>query len=230
MAPRGADLTVYDGNGTSVLDSVAVDGAIQANTGGGPCNVLFASDVTLVPGTLDTGNHGDDVTTGILLPFPVGFYDQTFMSATVCSNGNLQFNGANSAFSNSCLPTSSMNNLIAPHWDDLRTDSFGSGIFTRNTGSSPNRVFHVEWRTTYFSGSGTTNFELRLHENSSAFEIVYGVIGQNAAGATIGCQRDTGSHSTSHACNVSGSVPFGTKLSFTLPGCPDGGGECVNNC
>ena len=215
-------LDVTHSGGSQVIE-------FDVQTGGSEYSIGVGSDA-VVPGLTDVGNHGDDVTTTIVLPFPVEYYDSTFTSAVLSSNGNLQFNSNNAAYTNVCFPIISMNNVIAAHWDDLRTDAAGTGIFTRTTGVSPSRVFHVEWRTTYFSGPGTANFELRLHEDSSSFEIVYGGVGQNAAGATIGCQKGTGSSVTEHSCNVSGSVPLGTMLSFTLPGCPAGNGECVTTC
>ena len=46
---------------------------------------------SIVPGTTDTGNHGDDQTTTVPLPFSYTIYDQTFNSITVSSNGNAQF-------------------------------------------------------------------------------------------------------------------------------------------
>src|SRR5204863_1893376 len=49
----------------------------------------------IVPGTIDTGNHCDDCVTPITLPFPVTFYDETFFSVGISSNGNLQFTGTN---------------------------------------------------------------------------------------------------------------------------------------
>ena len=68
---------------------------------------------TIVPGTTDSGNHADDGITNIGLPFPVTFYDQSFTSVNICSNGNLQFTSSNSTFTNACLPTATMNGLIA---------------------------------------------------------------------------------------------------------------------
>ena len=38
---------------------------------------------SIVPGTTDTGNHGDDQTTTVPLPFSYSVYDQTFNSITV---------------------------------------------------------------------------------------------------------------------------------------------------
>ena len=53
---------------------------------------------SIVPGSTDTGNHGDDVTTTVPLPFSYSVYDQTFNSITVSSNGNAQFTTTDAAF------------------------------------------------------------------------------------------------------------------------------------
>ena len=81
---------------------------------------------SIVPGTTDIGNHTDDGTTPITLPFSFKFYGNFFTAANVSSNGNVQFTSNNIAFTNTCpLPDATMNNLIGPHWDDLRTDEIG---------------------------------------------------------------------------------------------------------
>ena len=188
--------------------------------------VVTAGGGAIVAGTADVGNHGDDVTTSISLPFPVTFYGTPFSSAAVSSNGNVQFSSASTAYLNTCFPTATFSNVIAAHWDDLRTDGVGNGIFTRTTGVAPNREFHIEWRAIYFSGAGSANFEIRLYEDTSDFEIFYGTIGQSAASATIGSQQGTGARFTAFACDQSGSVASGTMLSFELPTCVDGGGGC----
>src|SRR6185503_9643184 len=46
---------------------------------------------TIVPGTTDIGNHGDDTVTTVALPFPFTLYDQSFTSINLSSNGNAQF-------------------------------------------------------------------------------------------------------------------------------------------
>jgi hypothetical protein len=176
---------------------------------------------TIVPGTTDTGNHCDDCIMPIALPFPVTFYDETFFSVGISSNGNLQFTGANQQdFTNDCLPTANLTDLIAPYWDDLCTIATGQGVFTSVTGTAPNRIFNIEWRANFGCATGVAlNFEVCLHEDTPNFEIIYGRLedcettGCKGSGATVGAQRDTGSHFTQFECNTGG-LADGLQLNF----------------
>jgi hypothetical protein len=205
---------------------------------GNPNYVITTSGGTaIVPGTTDTGNHGDDVTTLVALPFPYTLYDQTFTSVRVSSNGNLQFVSNNAAFANTCpLPTSVFNFAILPHWDDLCT-SVGCGttpgtlgIFTSVSGVAPNRIFNIEWRVVYFPGTDTANFEVRLFEGQHRFDVIYGTVTQGGSSASVGVQRDTGSLFTQFSCNTPGSLTSGLQLAFEIPACTQGNGECPLGC
>ena len=108
-----ARFTVHFNFGGSVTASIGA-GAITAN-GCNP-NAAFTGSYTvegcppanhydiaqiggsIVPGSTDTGNHGDDQTTTVPLPFSYSLYDQTFNSITVSSNGNAQFTTADATF------------------------------------------------------------------------------------------------------------------------------------
>ena len=186
---------------------------------------------TIVPGTTDTGNHVDDGTTPITLPFPFTLYGQSFTTANLSSNGNLQFVSNSTLLTNACpLPSTTFNMPIMPHWDDLRTDQVGTGctayggvgcgIFTSISGTAPNRIFNIEWRTVYF-GANTTraNFEARLYEGQNRFDLVYGEIAQTGSSATVGVQKDTGSQFTQFECNTAGTVKSGLQLVATQPPC-----------
>jgi len=178
---------------------------------------------TIVPGTTDTGNHFDDGITNIALPFPVTFYNETFTSVNISSNGNLQFTSSNAAFTNACLPTNTMTDLIAPYWDDLydADTANGQGVFTSISGSAPNRIFNIEFREQFCCSGGPPilDFEVRLHENSANFEIIYGNLpGNTGSGATVGVQRDTSSRSTQFECNTGG-LSQGLQLNFALTPC-----------
>jgi len=132
----------------------------------------------IVYGITDTGNHCDDCITAIALPFPVTFYDQTFFSVGISSNGNLQFTGvSDSDFFNECpLPTARVIDLIAPYWGDLHDEDTanGQGVFTTVSGTAPNRIFNIEFRENLFGVAGPPllDFEVRLHEDTPNFEII----------------------------------------------------------
>ncbi len=192
--------------------------------------VTQSAGATIFPGVGDVLNHGDDITTPLTLPFSYTFYGQSFTTARLSSNGNLQFTGANSDYVNACLPAAAFANAIFAHWDDLRTDGTNGapqGIYTNLSGTAPNRVFDIEWRASYYSGNSngnTVNFELRLYEGQQRFDLIYGALNGTGSSATVGVQKDTGSF-TQFECNAGG-LSNGLQLTFQSITCPDGGGAC----
>ena len=157
---------------------------------------------SIEPGSTDTGNHGDDQTTTVPLPFSYSLYDQTFNSITVSSNGNAQFTTADTFWVNQCLPWTTHDYMIFPYWDDQRTDTNPGcsafpggtcGIFTSVTGTAPNRIFNIEWRTVYFADPNqTANHELRLYEGQTRFDVIYGNVGMgNSSALQLECSRTT---------------------------------------
>jgi hypothetical protein len=171
------------------------------------------------PGTDDTGNHCGDCTTQITLPFAYQFYDRTFTSASVSSKGVLQFVSDSVEWDNTCGPTAAFNYAIMAHWDDMRTDNEdGLGIYTSLTGSAPNRVFNIEWRTAYYSGGGHAKFEIQLYEGQVRFDLLYGQVDKQGLGATVAVQRGTGSRYTRFECDAGGLKP-GSRIIFTEAVC-----------
>jgi len=196
---------------------------------------LTQSAGAIVPGTANIGNSGDDVVTNITLPFAVTLYGAAYTSAAASSNGNLQFGSGSSAYNNDCLPNAAFGVALLPHWDDLRTDGPGEGIFTSISGVAPNRVFNIEWRTSYFSGGGSANFEIRLFEDQSHVEFSYGEVAGGGSGATVGAQH-TIFPATQFQCNAGG-LTAGLLVNLactTGPIPPAGNGTAtpstVNNC
>jgi Beta-propeller repeat len=147
---------------------------------------------TIVPGTVDIGNHCDNCLTAVSFPFLVQFYGSTISQAYVNSNGSLQLTGGMTRFGTFCpLPDRCLNAAILVYQDDLRTDGPGDGVFTSVSGTAPNRIFNIEWRTTYFGRPGRANFEVRFYESQTFFEMVYGVSNENGALASSGVQQGT---------------------------------------
>src|SRR6476646_6347076 len=142
----------------------------------GPCAGLTIIQISgsIVPGTTDIGNHGDDTVTTVALPFSFTLYGPSFTSINLSSNGNAQFTTTDTSFTNQCLPWTTHNYTIFPYWDDLYLVNSGFGIFTSVSGTAPNRIFNIEWRAQYFPGSGSAGFELRLYEGqSNRFDVIY---------------------------------------------------------
>jgi hypothetical protein len=187
------------------------------------CQYITSSGTgSIVSGIIDTGNHCDNCLTQIAFPFPVTFYNSTFTQAYVSSNGNLQFTGTEPYLGTSCpLPNNCLNAVIFAYQTDLRTDGPGSGIFTLVTGTAPNRVFNIEWRTTYTGRVGTAHFEMRFYENQTSFDIIYGATGDNGASEASGVQL-SGMGGPCDATTFSCQTPIltnGLKVSYTVVPC-----------
>ena len=191
-----------------------------------PCAGLTIVQISgsIVPGTTDIGNHGDDTITTVALPFSFTLYGQSFTSINLSSNGNAQFMTTDTAFTNICLPWTTHNYTTFPYWDDLYLVNSGFGIFTSVSGTAPNRIFNIEWRAQYFPGSGSANFELRLYEGQTRFDVIYGTISNGNTSATAGVQRDDACFNQ-YFCNGSGGqatggwalVPAGTPTPTSTP-------------
>jgi subtilisin family serine protease len=151
---------------------------------------------TIIPAANDTGNACDDCTSDIAFPFPVTFYGDTYTTAKASSNGNLQFTSDNTTGDNFCiLPKAAFQKAAFVYQNDLRTDltgcTGGCGIFTDTIGTAPDRVFVVEWRATYYTGSGTANAEILFYENNpDKVSMVYGANADDGANEVTGIQND----------------------------------------
>jgi N-acetylneuraminic acid mutarotase len=192
--------------------------------------VATAGAATIVAGVTNVGSSCDDCIAPITLPFAVKLYNQTFTSVNASSNGNLQFSGADTSWTNTCPPAGSFDNTILAFWDDLETTANAAGcagypggacgIFTGVSGTAPHRTFNIEWRAVYHNNlSNAVHFEVVLYEDASAFDVIYGA-GVDGASATVGVQRDAGSQYTQYSCNTAG-ISNGQKINFTQPPCGD---------
>lgn len=182
---------------------------------------------TFVSGVDDTTNHADDATTNIVLPFSFSLYANAYTSVNVGSNGFLDFTQAhaNGFYSNACLPAArgttdgtgtSFGPVIFAHWDDLRTDGGGQGIFTTTLGSAPNRTFVIEWRAGFYSNcTGTANFEVLLYEGQTFFDVVYADGGScGGSSATSGVESSGTGPFTQYSCNTA-ALTGGVSLRYT---------------
>jgi hypothetical protein len=152
----------------------------------------------IVPGNTNIGSNCDECDTFIPLPFNFELYGATYTGVNVSSNGRLDFANANEpgGFITGCLPMVPnyftglpYDNTIFGLWEDMSTivdapgcSSFPGGtcgIFTSVTGSSPNRIFNIEWRTVLRDDdTAPQHFEVRLYENdpNQQFDVVIGTL------------------------------------------------------
>ncbi len=152
----------------------------------------------VVPGNTNIGSDCDECDTFIPLPFDFQLYGTTYTGVNVSSNGRLDFVNANEpgGFITACLPSPPnyftglpYDNTIFPLWQDQLTSagapgcaSFpggACGVFTSVTGSAPNRIFNIEWRTVlYADQTAPQNFEVRLYENdpNQRFDVIIGTL------------------------------------------------------
>ena len=228
----GSSLVVVAGfNGSADTNTVEM-----ATVGGISCTPCAGYVITtsggnpIVPGTVDTGNHCDDCTTPITLPFAATLYGTTYTTVNALSNGSLEFIGSASPFGTSCpLPDGRIDRSIIPYQGDLRTDvglsgcsnfASGCGIFTSVSGSAPNRIFNIEWRAVYFANNAVTaNFEVRLYENTGCFDVVYGATADNGSAEESGVQSSPTGPATQFSC-LAATLTTGLKTTYCPSNCP----------
>jgi hypothetical protein len=191
----------------------------------------------IVPGTTDSGNHTDDGSTVIALPFNYTFYDQTFSNVAVGSNGHLTFGTVNDAFNPTCVPIVTATYAIFPYETDQCTAACTGvtgttyGVFTSVSGVAPNRIFNIEYRTAYYNSGGAgvaLNYEVRLFEGQTAFDVIYGTIPATFSppaqrNLSVGAQQTNTSQFVLRGCDATGGgtppVSAGQLYHYTLGSC-----------
>src|SRR5262249_31753857 len=207
-----------------------------------PDGTICAYDFTVgeasfVPGVDDTGNHGDDVSTVIPLPFTVNLYGQSFTQVAVGSNGYMSFGVDDSGFGITC-PTGRAGTtfVLEPYWGDQCTGACfntlctGCGIFTTTTGSRGNQIFYIEYRTNYYGLTGQNqdllNYEVAIYENGTPpFEFIYNNIEAalvaNDSQLTVGQKQDDVCL-TQYGCDVDGGLTPPVSTGLVLDAVPAG--------
>ncbi len=170
----------------------------------------------ITPVSPTTITLGDDVlSSAINLPFTFKFYGQNRTGIKISSNGWITFDVATtgSALGNTLLPTAGVpNDVIAGMWDDL----FSPSVDYFTVGTAPNRVFVVNFNTSYHFGStaSTVRFQILLNEGSNIVQIL-----------CLDCNADasfpTATQGIENANGTSG---------ITVPGRGDNGWSAFSDC
>src|SRR5205085_3980539 len=185
---------------------------------------------TIVPGTTKlTFANTDDGTATVALPFSYTLFNASFSSANIATNGDLQFNSNSTdyfGFAEGCFPLSRLAYAILPHWADLTVGGANEGVFTSTTDpdndpNTPNRIFNIEWRASFFGSTpGSLNFEVRLYEGQSRFDIIYGSLVGGGREASVGVQREGGGTFVEYECGGSTPLRNGLMLTFDANNAP----------
>jgi hypothetical protein len=136
---------------------------IDSDEPGGP--VFNWVDISSVGTTVTLGD--DDSTAAIQLGFDFPYYDSTYHSVNIGSNGILTFSGGSTSLSNVAIPTSGApNNMIAMWWDDLDPAEAGNIYYYQDAANSRFIVSFVGIRNyQYPSGTGSLTFQVILSSN-----------------------------------------------------------------
>ncbi|NUO83072.1 T9SS type A sorting domain-containing protein, partial [candidate division KSB1 bacterium] len=141
---------------------------------------------------------GDDENVGFYsVGFAFPFYDSVFTQFRVCSNGFISFTSDAVSFSNNPIPSvNSINDLIAPFWDDL--DPRPGAVYYHSNGQR----LVVQWQNVVRTGSSDPfTFQLILFANGN-IRFQYLQMGASNNFATIGMQNHDGSDGVEIAFNT----------------------------
>ena len=180
---------------------------------------LEANSVSGVPVTVNSVDDG--VSAPITLPFQFPFYESTFSTLQVDSNGMLHFFADDSLASNQTIPrTEQPNGYIAPFWDDLYvgpTSNFTGTIYYMAGGVSPNAYAVIEWLNVspLTDHTAPLTFQAVLYENGDIVFNYKSMTG-DLTSTTVGVEDPSGMDGSLYVYNEAG-VSSGLALRFVRP-------------
>ncbi|PKP45362.1 MAG: hypothetical protein CVT94_18270, partial [Bacteroidetes bacterium HGW-Bacteroidetes-11] len=167
---------------------------IDSDEAGGPA---FVWNDIATTGTLLTGLADDNTVGPLSLGFNFPFYQNSYGSVYVSSNGFLSFDSGNTSLSNQNIPSATTpNNVIAWCWDDLHGAGPASAVYTQNMGN-----YWVVQFTNYneypATSLGRITAQVHLYVNGD-IRIYYKDIvgGFDVTSATVGIENATGTIAT----------------------------------
>jgi formylglycine-generating enzyme required for sulfatase activity len=158
---------------------------------------------------------GDDSQTSIQLPFPFPFYGSTYTTASVCSNGYVNFGPVSIAYLNTAIPNTVLpNGCIFALWDDLFVPA-GAGVYYLSDPDNGRAI--VQWNNVTPLGSQTTPHTFQVVMNASGLiEVRYqGVSEAQVTDCTVGIEDANGSMGLQvNLNNEGGAIADGVAIGF----------------
>ncbi len=153
--------------------------------------------------------NDDDAFWSYSLPFTFPFFDRGYSSIRVCSNGFVDFGSfTGQSYDNGAIALTN-NRMIAPLWDDLRTDGGGYDIYIDDT--RPGEVT-IRWDARTYTGGYAVNASVTLFDDGR-IRFHYG-LGNTGLSPTVGISSGDGVsyalsiHDGSHTLTVAETVEF----------------------
>ncbi|MCC6476948.1 carboxypeptidase regulatory-like domain-containing protein, partial [bacterium] len=135
---------------------------------------------------------GDDAQTSITLPFAFTYYDVSYTTANLASNGYLAFGTSTfSNLSNVAIPTAGEpNGMIAMFWDDLDPDNGNAGNYFTYHDAANSRFIIQGNQVQHWPSGDPETFQLILYTNGNIV-LQYQTV-SDASSCTIGIENLAG--------------------------------------
>ncbi|WP_406465272.1 S8 family serine peptidase [Streptomyces sp. NBC_00111] len=172
-----------------------------------------------IAGSKKIALSGDEDAVKVTLPFSVKHYGVAYSSASVTTDGLVNFLSSRVGdYDNTALPTAGPNGvkgIVAPLWDDLTLDR-KSSVQTATTGTKGSRTFAIVWNdAAYANGTtGRATFEVVFTEATGAVTFQYKSVADQGKGATVGLADQAGTDALQYAYDQS-VITDGSAISFT---------------
>ncbi|MEV5604393.1 S8 family serine peptidase [Streptomyces sp. NPDC052299] len=182
-------------------------------------NVCVPAAYSWIAGSKKVTLTGDEDSATVALPFPVKHYGVSYSTASVTTDGLINFLSSRVGdYSNTALPTVGFNavkGIVAPLWDDLTLDK-KSSVQTATTGTKGSRKFAIVWNNAAYANgtSGRATFEAVFDEATGAVTLQYQSVADKGAGATVGIADQAGTDALQYSFNQP-VIANGTAVSFT---------------
>ncbi|MFH6996212.1 PKD-like domain-containing protein, partial [Flavobacterium sp. FlaQc-48] len=187
-------------------------------TSTGTYNTLAGVSGVTNAGGMPTSSTDDVISNPITMPFVFTFGGLGYNQVKISNNGWLTFGSAtDSQYANTSANAESSKPILFPFWDDL--------VYANNnppryltTGSSPNRIFKIEWVQQYFYNGNTgdmLSFQVWLYEGSNKIEYRYKTTSNNVGTTITSSIGIYDSNSTYLTLNNAGANPTAQTGTFT---------------
>ncbi|MBO1331926.1 S8 family serine peptidase [Streptomyces sp. VRA16 Mangrove soil] len=194
-------------NGSATVGSADLTKNVQVpNRTDNSSNSCAPAAYTWIAGSQKVALSGDEDAATVALPFPVSLYGVSYTSASVSTNGLVDFLSPRVGdYNNTALPTTGYNSakgFVAPLWDDLTLDK-KSSVQTATTGTAGSRKFAIVWNNAAYANgtSGRATFEAVFDEATGAVTFQYQTVADKGAGATIGIENQAGTDALQYSYN-----------------------------